>query len=319
MQIGNRIGRRIKLQDLHIVMAVAEAGSMAKAAAALNTSQPNISKSIADLERTLGVRLFDRHQQGTRPTEYGRALLEGGIAVFDELQQTIKKVEFLADPTAGELTIGSVTPLAAGFVAAAVDRISQRYPRIMFHVVAKGTDALHRDLLERSVDLLVARKIGPIADDRLNFERLFDDSYVVVAGAESQWARRRNVRLAELARAAWVVFPADSAVGSISRDVFRANGLDFPRAAVVTDSSEVRRSLMSTGRYLTILSESALRFSTGRHELKILPLRLPTMPVPNGIVTLKSRTLSPLAKLFIEHAREVAKPPVKGWSQPQIR
>src|SRR5262245_9447998 len=127
MQISDRIGRRIKLQDLNIVMAVAQAGSMAKTSAVLNTSQPNPSKSTADLERTLGVRVFDRHRQGIRPTDYGRALLEGGIAVFDELQQTIKNIEFLTDPTAGGLAIGSVPPLAASFVSTTIDRISQRY------------------------------------------------------------------------------------------------------------------------------------------------------------------------------------------------
>jgi len=312
MQISDRIGRRIKLQDLHIVMAVAQVGSMGKAAAALNTSQPNISKSIADLERELGVRVFDRHRQGIRLTEYGRALLEGGIAVFDDLQQAIKNIEFLADPTTGELTIGSIPPLAASFVSAAIDRISQQYPRITFRVVTKRTDLLHRDLLERSVDLLVVRKFGPIADDRVNFEPLFDDSFVVVAGAQSQWARRRNIELAELATAPWVVLPADTTAGSITRDAFRASGIDFPRAAVVTESPEVRLSLMSTGRYLTVLSDSALKFSIGRRELKILPVKLPTVPVPNGIVTLKNRTLSPLAKLFIEHACEVAKPLAKG-------
>jgi DNA-binding transcriptional LysR family regulator len=311
MQISDRIGRRIKLQDLHILMTVAQAGSMGKAAVALNTSQPNISKSIGDLEHALGVRVFDRHRQGIRPTDYGRALLEGGIVVFDELRQTVKNIEFLADPTAGELTIGSITPLAASFVSTAIDRISRRYPRITFRVVTKRTNLLHQDLLERTVDLLVVRKFGPIADDRLNFEPLFDDSFVVVAGAQSPWVLRRNIGLAELANASWVVLPVDAAAGSIARDAFRASGLDFPRAAVVTDSSEVRFSLVSTGRYLTILSDSALKFSTGRRGLKILPVKLPTAPVPNGIVTLKNRTLSPLAKLFIEHARAVAKPMAK--------
>ena len=87
MQLSDRIGRRIRLQDVHILMAVVQAGSMAKAARHLNTSQPNISKSIADLERALGVRLLDRHRQGVEPTDYGRALLSGGAAVFDELRQ----------------------------------------------------------------------------------------------------------------------------------------------------------------------------------------------------------------------------------------
>src|SRR4029450_5404240 len=99
---SDRIGRRLKLQDLHVLMTVVQAGSMGKAAERLNTSQPNISRSISELEAALGVRLLDRHHQGIEPTEYGRALLDGGVAVFDELRQTVRNIEFLADPTAGE-------------------------------------------------------------------------------------------------------------------------------------------------------------------------------------------------------------------------
>ena len=81
MQLSDRIGRRMKLQDLHILMAVVQAGSMSKAAALLNTTQPAISRSIADLERTIGARLLERNPQGIEPTEYGRVLLDGGTAV----------------------------------------------------------------------------------------------------------------------------------------------------------------------------------------------------------------------------------------------
>ena len=103
MQLNDRIGRRIKLQDLHVLMSVVEAGSMGKAAERLHTSQPAISNSIAKLEHALGVRLLDRHPQGIKPTPYGRALLDCGTAVFDDLRQGIKNIDYLADPTAGEV------------------------------------------------------------------------------------------------------------------------------------------------------------------------------------------------------------------------
>ena len=135
MQLSDRIGRRMKLQDLHVLMTVVQAGSMGKAAQRLNTTQPNISRSIAELEHALGVRLLDRHRQGIEPTEYGRALLDCGVAVFDDLRQGMKNIEFLADPTAGEVRIGSTTFLAASFVSAVVDRLSRRCPRIVFHLV----------------------------------------------------------------------------------------------------------------------------------------------------------------------------------------
>src|SRR5262249_21394391 len=113
MDTRYRIGRRVKLHDLRILMAVVQAGSMNKAAALLNTSQPAISRSIAELEAAIGVCLLDRKRQGIEPTEYGRALLDSGAAIFDELHQGMQKIEFLADPTAGEVRIGSIIPLAA--------------------------------------------------------------------------------------------------------------------------------------------------------------------------------------------------------------
>src|SRR6266571_6045408 len=113
MQLSDRIGRRMKLHDLHVLMTVVQAGSMGKAAERLNTSQPNISRSIAELEHALGVRLLDRHRQGIEPTEFGRALLDCGVAVFDDLRQRVKNIEFLAHPTAGQVRTGCTPVLAA--------------------------------------------------------------------------------------------------------------------------------------------------------------------------------------------------------------
>ena len=311
MQLSDRIGNRMKLQDLHVLMTVVQAGSMGKAAQILNTTQPNVSRSIGELEQALGVRLLDRHRQGIEPTEYGRALLDCGAAVFDDLRQGVKNIAFLADPAAGELRIGTTTFLAASFVSALVDRLSRRYPRIVFHLVTGYTEALHQELAERNVDLLIIRGSGPIADPRYDFEFLFDDSYVVAAGAQNQWGRRRRIEIAELVNELWVLPPPDSVIGSIVMDAFRTSGLDYPRVSVVTDCPHMRISLLATGRFVTIFPASAFRFLAKRSELRILPVELPTARRPNGIVTLKNRALSPVAKLFIDCAREVAKPLAK--------
>src|SRR3974390_1252745 len=164
MRIKDRIGRHVKLQDLHVLMTVAQAGNMGKAAERLNSSQPSVSRSITELERSLGVSLFDRHRRGIEPTEYGRALLNCGAAVFDELRQGIQNIEFLSDPAAGEVRIGCNPFLAASFVSAVFNRLSQRHPRIVFHLVTAPSELLFRELSERNVDLLIIRKLGPLAD-----------------------------------------------------------------------------------------------------------------------------------------------------------
>ena len=308
MKLSDRIGARIKLHDLHVLMTVAQAGSMGKAAQRLNTSQPNISRSIAELESVVGVRLFDRHRQGIVPTEYGRALLDCGAAVFDDLRQGVRNLEFLTDPAAGEMRIGCNPFIAASFVSAVIDRLSKQYPRIAFHVVAAEAEALHRDLRERSIDLLVAWRFDPAGDDELAFEVLYEDRYAVVAGAKSPWARRRRIRLSELMSESWALPPPDTVIGSNALAAFRAGGLGYPRLGVSTITPEVRISLLSTGRYLTVFPASILRFSATRRDIKVLPVELPMRPVSLGVVTLKSRTLSPTARLFIDRAREIAKP-----------
>src|SRR5262245_7672071 len=318
MQMSDRIGMRIKLQDVHTLMAVVQAGSMGKAARHLNTAQPNISKSIADLEHALGVRLLDRHRQGIAPTDYGRALIEGGAAVFDELRQAVRKIEFLADPTIGEVRVGCSPVLAASLGSAVVDRLSRRYPRMEFHLVTGNVEALHQGLSERDVDLLIAWKSEPVADARLDFEFLFDDPWVVAAGAQNPWTRKRRLTLAELVNEPWVVqisHPGSGAASmttSTTREAFSASGLDYPRTTVVADSPFVRMTLLAAGRFITICPASTLTFSTWLRELKALPVVLPVRRLPCRIITLKNRTLSPAARLFIDMIREIAKSLAKG-------
>ena len=305
MQLKDRIGRRVKLHDLHVLMAVAQAGSMSKAAVLLNTGQPAISRSIAELENVFGVRLLDRSRQGIKPTKYGRALLDGGTTVFDDLRQTVKNMEFLSDPTVGEVRIGGNPFLTATFVSTVVSRLSGRYPRMVFRLVAGNIPALHRDLNERNVDVLVTRRFGQITDQRFDFEQLFEDSYSVVVGAQNPWARRRKVELAELINEPWVMPPPDGPLGSVAMEAFRANGLDYPHTAVV-GSAEVRAGLLTSGPFVSILPNSGLSDLNRRRELKVLPIKYAFGRVPVGIVTLKDRSISPVVKLFVDSCREIA-------------
>jgi DNA-binding transcriptional LysR family regulator len=308
MRWNDRIGRRIKLSDLHILLTVAQSGSMAKAASQLAVSHPVVSRSISDLEHTLGVRLLERNPRGVELTEYGRAMLSRSHAAFDELRQGVKDIEFLSDPTAGEVRIGTTPPLAASFVSAVIDRLSRRYPRIVFRVVAEGAEAQRQNLNERSVDLLVFRKTGPFADKQTSFEFLFESPYVVAAGASNPWVRRRRIALAELMGELWALPAPDDAFGSFVVEAFRASGLDFPRATVVASALEMRVNLLRTGRYLSVIPEFWLQLPTRHPFLKKLPVELQVASAPIGIVTLKNRKPSPVVQLFIDCAREVAKP-----------
>ena len=242
MRWNDRIGRRIKLSDLHILLAVAQSGSMAKAANQLAVSHPVVSRSISDLEHTLGVRLLERNPRGVELTQFGRAMLHRSHAAFDELRQGVKDIEFLSDPTAGEVRIGTTPPPAASFVSAVIDRLSRRYPRIVFRVMAEAgsQQGQRRNLNERRVDLMIFRNVAAVADEQTHFEFLFESPYVVAAGVNNPWVKRRRIALAELMDELWALPAPDDAFGSFVVEAFRASGLDFPRATVVAIALEMR-------------------------------------------------------------------------------
>jgi DNA-binding transcriptional LysR family regulator len=310
VQWNERIGRRLKLRDLHILIEVTQLGSMAKAAARLAISQPAVSKAIADIERTIGLRLLDRTPFGVEPTMYGVALVRRAAVIFDELKQGVDELGFLADPCSGELRIGTSESMAAGFLTAVIDRFSSQYPRIVVKAAQVVVAPLEfRELRERSVDLLLGRIPTPLCEEDLHAEVLFDDRIHIVAGVQSRWARRRKIALAELIGEPWALPAPDSLPGSMIATAFSACGLNMPRATVVTSSIHLLGAgLPATGRFLTVLPASVLRFGAKRLALKILPIELPLAPQPVGIIWLKNRMMNPVAQLFIDCARGLAHP-----------
>lgn len=305
MDWTDRIGRRIKLRDLHILLAVAECGSMAKASAQLSVSHPVVSKTILELERTLGVRLFDRSSQGVEVTAHGAALLNCGVTVFNEMRHGLKLLETLSDPTSGELRIGCTEITMAGLLPAIIEKFSKQYPRIRVHVVlSQAALGQFVDLRERNVDLVIGRVPRELAADDLNSEMLFEEPFLAVAGMNSKLARRRHVTLAELIAESWVLPPYSSLPGMLILELFRANDLPAPQPSITTLSGQLTVTLIASGRFVGVLPSSVAQFNAGRAGLKILPLKLPPVHVPASIVTLKNRTPSPPAKLFIDCARQ---------------
>lgn len=308
MKWTDRIGRRVKLRDLHIVLEVAEAGSMTRAAERLAVSYPVVSKTIAELERTLGVKLFDRSISGVEPTHYGRALLKSGVAVFDEMRRGLQQIEFIREPDAGELRIGSSIVTDAGLLPAILERFSREFPRAAVHVLPENIAIQQYDnLRDRKVELVFGRLPVTMSEPDLVAETLFDEPHVVVAGLESRWAKRRNPTLADLMDEQWALAPPGSLARSLHEEYFQRSGLEPPRATVVTVSLHLYMRLIETGRWLGLVPASVMRFGGKTMRLKVLSIRSSPPPAPVGFVTVKDRTLTPLAARFIDCTRRVAR------------
>jgi DNA-binding transcriptional LysR family regulator len=307
MKLIDRIGRRLSLRDLNILLAVVDTRSMSKAAGLLAVSQPVVSKAIADMERTLGVPLLDRNPAGIEPTLYGRALIKRGTAVFDELRLGVKDMALLADPTAGEARVGGTRGLVAGIIPSVVGRLVRQYPRVLLEVIEDDFDGLQNHLRDRKIDLAIARAPGPVSDTEIASEVLFGDRLVVVAGSRSKWGRRRKVKFSDLIDEPWV-FPLPGTVAaSLAAEAFHTMGVEPPRARVTSSTMALNIHLLTAGHVLAFLPASTVRLSAKHLPLKALPIELQVKADPIVVTYLKNRTLNPVAKLFIECAHAVVK------------
>jgi DNA-binding transcriptional LysR family regulator len=307
MQWNDRVRRRLKLRDLDILLAVIQTGSMGKAAAALNMSQPAISKSIAHLEHTLSAQLLDRSRQGIEPTAYGRAIVKRGVAVFDELRQGTQDIAFLSDPTSGEIRIGGSEQVSSAIFAPVIERLARNHPRMSFRVIAGDLRLVLRELNARRIDIAIAGFAKP-PDGEYSVEVLFSDPIVVIAGPDHLLARRRRIDIAELLQQAWTLQPADHQFASMAREGFHSLGLSPPKITAESTSANLRRKLLATGLFLSMAPRSVALFPKKDPSLRILPVALPGVTRSVAIITLKNRMLSPAAQLFIEHVRTLTKP-----------
>ncbi len=235
-------------------------------------------------------------------------MLKRSITVFDELKQSVRDIEFLADPTTGTLNIGSPESITATVLPQLIEHFCKMNPKVAVHVHDVPSPAIKNPgLRDRKYDLVLVRLGLPRQDDHLtedlNLEILFDDPLMIAAGPRNRWARRNTVELAELVDERWILTPADTWNYIGVAEAFGAKGLEMPKVSLMGFSLHVVSHFVANGSFLTAYPRSVTRVGS----LKALRVNMPLRPWPVVIATLKNRTLSPVADLFIECAREVAK------------
>lgn len=307
----SQLGRRLKLRHLQVFFAVVDRGTMAKAAAQLGITAPSVSEVIADLEHALGVKLFDRSHQGVEPNLYGKALLKRGLVAFDELKQGIRDIEFLADPTVGQLRLICDESMSAATLPLIIQRFLQQFPSVVVDVESFDLRSYVEKIRDRNCDLVLTRRPQPdLQNDplkELKIDILFDDDLVVAVGAQNPLALRKRVEIADLAGMQWILTAPGTWNYEIVAALFRSQGLKMPRVSVNTLSVYLRTNLLATGGFVTAFPRSVLLLHAQRFGLKQLPLKLPVRPWPVSLLTLKHRTLSPVVQRFISCARETVK------------
>ncbi|MBK9674343.1 MAG: LysR family transcriptional regulator, partial [Betaproteobacteria bacterium] len=157
----------IELRLLRHAIALGKHRNFARAAEALNLTQPTLSRSIATLEEALGVVLFDRSHKGVTPTPFGRVLLERGEDVVTGEFNLRREIQLLAGLEVGLLAIGAGPYASEVSVAAAVARVANAHPNLQIRVTTSDPVEVVRDVLAQRIDVGVAEVAGPDSDERL--------------------------------------------------------------------------------------------------------------------------------------------------------
>jgi len=283
---------------------------MAKAAKELGVTQSAVSQMVADLEAALRVRLLDRSPRGVVATIYGSVLLKRSRAALDELRNGLQEIESLTDHATGQVRIGCPESISSAVLPSIAELFFKRYPRAVLDVDDVNFGML-APLLDRNIDLVIARGGRGFAEqdvsDDLNVETLFEDELVVAAGPQSRWFNSRKIDLADLINERWILTVPGVWNHMLVSEAFRARGLDMPNISMRTISVHLRTNLIATGDFITTLPRSVLHLYANRFSLKVLPIDFPARPWPVSIITVKNRTLSPVAERFIECAYEASK------------
>jgi DNA-binding transcriptional LysR family regulator len=305
--------RRLRLRDLETLVTVVRAGGMRKAASELNLSQPAVSKAVAELEDTVGLKLLERGRRGVVPTAFGAALARRAEGLIDGVRGALRELDELADPEAGEVRVGSMETLHAGVVSATATAMLSQHPRVrLIFESGQSPDLIQHFLMGRLVDFVVARPYSPTLPPEIDAEHLFTDRLLVMVGQNHPAARRRKIGLVDLQQEHWILSRNEVLPDSPIAQTLREQGLELPSQIIISGGLAMRFALLATGNFVTCVPHSLMPFLPQPSALRVLPIRLPTWRTATMILTLRGRIPSPATQLFLAKLREQAQPLIES-------
>ncbi len=304
-----RLPRHLKMGELRVFVAVLEHRSFRKAAAVVNLTQPAVTKAVAGLEETLGVRLFERLPNGVEPTVHGLAFAPRAFAIFDELRRAAQDLALVSSGAKGSLRVG-ITPMPAiPFLPIAIKRLVDVHPGIFVSVVeATETDLIDR-LRKRDIEVAILRLSVFEPPEDLQLATLFDETLCIIAGRSHSLAAREHLTWAELQQERWVMPPPDCYFFEhVLRTLDRLD-LPLPRHVVESFSINIQFGMVLHGGMLSFGLRSQIAFAPAKDFVVRLPFELASSARAVGAVTLASHEASPLVQQLVGHIRCLAAEP----------
>lgn len=303
---------RVSIRQLRLVAAIAEVGSMVRAGEAIGMTQPGVSKAVRDLERDLGVALFERGNRGVTPTSYGEALVRHAERVLAQLEHAAQELDDLAHGAGGRVAVGTLLAASAWLLPRAIDRLRTERPRVIVDVIEGTNDRLQPMLLRGELDMVVGRLSEFRHRAGIHHEPIYADEILLLARPGHRLADRAHLRLADLQEADWILPPPETSLRRQLEKAFSDAGLDPPRCVVQSVSLLTNRHLLRDSDLVGAWPRGVAADDLAQGHLVSLPIRLDGIPWPVGVSTRKQSRLSPAAEALLSMLRAAGRNPAKS-------
>ncbi|EDR9848405.1 LysR family transcriptional regulator [Salmonella enterica] len=303
MEKNGLFSQRIRLRHLHTFVAVAQQGTLGRAAETLNLSQPALSKTLNELEQLTGTRLFERGRLGAQLTFPGEQFLTHAVKVLDALNTAGQALNRKEDASADVVRVGALPTAALGILPAAIGRFHQQQKSTSLQVATMNNTMLLAGLKSGEIDLGIGRMSDPELMGGLNYELLFLESLKLVV-RPGHPLLQETITLSRVMEWPVVVSPKGTVPRQNAEALLQSQGCKMPAGCIETLSASLSRQLTVDYDYVWFVPSGAVKEDLRQATLVSLPVPTQSAGEPIGILTRVDIPLSTGAQMLIAAIRK---------------
>ncbi len=303
MEKNGLFSQRIRLRHLHTFVAVAQQGTLGRAAETLNLSQPALSKTLNELEQLTGTRLFERGRLGAQLTLMGEQFLTHAVKVLDALNTAGQSLTRKDNPAADVVRIGALPTAALGILPAVIGQFHKQQRDITLQVATMNNPMLLAGLKTGELDLGIGRMSDPELMSGLNYELLFLESLKLVVRPRHPLLND-TVTLSRVMEWPVVLSPKGTVPRQTAENMLLAQGCKLPPGCIETLSASLSRQLTVDFDYVWFVPSGAVKEDLRQGTLVSLPVPAIGAGEPIGILTRVDTPLSAAAQTLLSAIRK---------------
>ncbi len=287
---------RLTLNHLEAVIAVAELLSFQKAALRLHMSQPALSRCIQGAEDAVGAKLFDRDTRNVSLTPAGVSFFPIARRLLLDFESSLQEVAQYLDGNRGTLSIAALPSVGASFLPDVLCEFVRLWPEVNVSVDAPHSQIITQLVANSQVDFGITMR--PPKSEKVQYEHLFDDEFVLICGPNHPLANASSCKWKVFEKYPYIALSPTTSMSLLTQQIFKQLHLDIQPAYQMA-GIPLTGKLVAAGLGITALPRLVLP-QLGIVDIRVIPLRSPSLIRPLGILTREGRTPSVLANNFLQ-------------------